>query len=230
MNLKKILLKYPTQRERLKTKRYKQYLDREAIFIHIPKAAGSSVNMSLYGNLGLGHMTARGYIKAFGYKNYMSMYKFTFVRNPYSRVQSAYNFLKKGGMNSYDNEFAQKYINQYKDINDFIINGLDKVDNIKKWIHFRPQYEFIEYYGKNVVDFIGKIENIDKDYQYIMNVLGIKNGLTTHNKLQNKNDEFMKYFNEESKKIIYKIYRKDFEKFNYMDELNELREYVKKKS
>jgi chondroitin 4-sulfotransferase 11 len=210
----KRILYYPLYKERLKTKRYRQYFEKEVVFIHIPKAAGSSINMSLYGNMGLGHLSVREYINLFGLIKYKSLYSFTFVRNPYSRVQSAYNFLKKGGMNSVDEKFANKFIHKFEDLNDFILHGLNESEEIQRWIHFIPQYEFLFYNGKKQVDYIGKVENINKDYKYIMNVLGIKNDLETHNQMQSGND-FMQHFNDESKQVIQQLYSKDFEEFNY---------------
>ena len=209
------ILRYPFHRERLKTKRFKQYLDKEVIFIHIPKAAGSSINMSLYGNSGLGHAKAKDYLFIFGYLKFNAMFKFTFVRNPYSRVQSAYNFLINGGMHSGDKTFARKHINMYKDLNDFIINGLDKSIDIQKGTHFIPQSDFIMINDKVVVNAIGKLENIEQDYKNICNVLGIENELLIENKMQKSDFDYMQTFNDESKRVIQKLYKKDFEIFDY---------------
>ncbi|WP_051692667.1 sulfotransferase family 2 domain-containing protein [Marinobacterium lacunae] len=208
---KKRVKNYQINQERLKLNRYSQYLDNGFIFIHIPKAAGSSVNMKLYGNLGLGHASINHYIDVFGKPAVDALYKFTFVRNPNARVESAYNFLKNGGMNSTDDIFAQKKISLFEDVNDFVVNGLAKDFSIQKWIHFIPQYRFLEYKGCLHVDFIGRFENIDKDFKYISMNLGLKGDLPELNK-QIPSDSKL---NPEAKNILRKIYHKDFEYFWY---------------
>jgi len=42
-------------KENIKRKRLNQYLEKEIIFIHIPKAAGTSINNSIYKNFGCSH-------------------------------------------------------------------------------------------------------------------------------------------------------------------------------
>ncbi|MFP4354891.1 MAG: sulfotransferase family 2 domain-containing protein [Phycisphaerae bacterium] len=70
------------------------------IFVHIPKAAGVSVCQTLFGNLAGGHDTIEKYQKVFSWSDYKRYFKFTFVRNPWDRLASAYRFLRKGGSRS----------------------------------------------------------------------------------------------------------------------------------
>ena len=71
--------------------------DREkAIFVHIPKAAGTSIALSIFGELPY-HYKAIDYIVFFGRKTFNQYFKFAFVRNPWDRVYSAYTYLRKGG-------------------------------------------------------------------------------------------------------------------------------------
>ena len=72
----------------------------KCIFIHVPKAAGSSVETSEIfedqriktGEYVGGHTTALEYRETYPgkFKNY---FKFAFVRNPYSRLVSAFSYL-----------------------------------------------------------------------------------------------------------------------------------------
>ena len=104
-----------TKFERLQQKRerlqddgytYKPYDDYRCIFVHIPKAAGMSICRSLFGNLAGGHATLSDYQIIFPRLEFESYFKFTFVRNPWDRVFSAYNFLKKGGATEFDRQWA----------------------------------------------------------------------------------------------------------------------------
>ena len=44
---------------------YKGFDEKKAIFIHVPKCAGVSINKTLFGNLGGGHCTLEDYSKRF---------------------------------------------------------------------------------------------------------------------------------------------------------------------
>lgn len=185
-----------------------------AIFLHIPKAAGTSIYLNMFNTLGGGHMSAKEYLNMYGVAKYSAYFKFTFVRNPYHRVYSAYNFLLQGGVNSSDEKFAKLHLSQFENFEDFVLNGLDKSQDIQKWIHFVPQYEFVCIDGNLAVDFVGRYENIEKDYKYIANVLGIEKKLT-HLNSSSGSKENKEVYNSKMAYVIEKIYKKDFELFNY---------------
>ena len=66
---------------------------RDIYFVHIPKAAGMSVVDALYGESSSHHATAMDYLRQNKAK-FQSKPSFTISRNPYSRLYSAYNYLK----------------------------------------------------------------------------------------------------------------------------------------
>ena len=79
-------------------------------------------------------------------------YKFSFVRNPYDRLVSAfYNFRF-----SYEHHTWAYPIYKYKTFRDFILN-LENSECMN-FIHLRPQFEFLEVNGKVAVDFVGRFE------------------------------------------------------------------------
>lgn len=84
---------------------YKPLDNLKCIFVHIPKTAGISISRSIFGNLGGGHTKIRDYELIFSAKDFNNYFKFTFVRNPWDRIFSAYRFLKNGGINEEDNLF-----------------------------------------------------------------------------------------------------------------------------
>lgn len=143
-------------------------LKTKSIFIHIPKAAGISIIRSLYNNEEPGHQTICKFMLLLPKKDFNNFYKFSIVRNPISRFTSAYYFLKAGGLKTdYDMSFKNDILSKYKDINDFTLNGCSDV-NIMKWIHFKPQVHFLHNFdGKICLDFIGRFENLNKDFEII---------------------------------------------------------------
>ena len=193
---------------------FKDFIEYKTIFVHIPKAAGISFNMSLFDNLGGGHIPLRNYQLVFSKKDFESFYKFTIVRNPWDRLFSAYNFLKKGGLTGNDQEFAKKNINPYKDFNAFVIKWVNK-KNINKGIHFKPQYKFLCDIHDNVLtDYIGYFENIENEFQSICEKLNIEKELIKINS-NKRTENYKDYYNENTKKIVKEVYKKDIELFGY---------------
>ncbi len=206
------------------------------VFIHIPKTGGQSISdvllkqhgmrWSLQGaidgkfrefligprkdnELGpeqLTHLTAEEYLK-FGYldkdrfKNY---FKFSFVRNPWKRLVSEYFFYGYNNKKSFDN---------------FIKNEVWKVRFNKthndKQRHLELQYNFL--FDKNdncLVDFIGRSENLQKDFDKICDRIEIERvQLLRIGKI--KHDSYIKYYNDQTKEIVAKKYKKDIEYFDY---------------
>ncbi len=140
------------------------FLVHHCIFIHIPKAAGTSVKTVLFGGPVGGHLRAHEYQIAFTKEEFSSFFKFTFVRNPWSRVKSAYEFLKRGGMTVDDRELWNNHLCEYANFEDFVCKWINR-SNIQKVLHFQPQYTFICEPGSKLplVDYIGHVESIDSD-------------------------------------------------------------------
>lgn len=201
------------QKKLLKSKQpnaLKLFDKNKIIFFHIPKTGGVSICKSLFENLDFGHRDVKFYKSVFGTKKFNTYYKFCFVRNPYLRLYSAYSFLQKGGMNRIDKNFNEKYLIKYKTFEDFVKNGLLQKE-IKNWIHFKPQHSFVTDKNNNlVVDFIGKLETIDKDFLSLKKILNKENCSLLH---LNKTEKNPLVLNEEIKKIIVFHYKKDFELF-----------------
>lgn len=181
----------------------------KCIFFHIPKTAGLSVSHSLFGNIDWGHRTVNDYKNYFGEELFQSYYKFSFVRNPYQRLYSAFIFLKKGGINSQDLAFSKNHLSDYDCFEDFVKEGLHKKE-IMEWVHFKPQHYFLtDKDGNLVMDFIGKMERIDEDFRHVCLRLKQSAELKTLNKSQGK----MPLLSDEIKAIIKSKYQKDFTLF-----------------
>jgi hypothetical protein len=185
------------------------FIEKKCVFFHIPKTGGISISNSLFGDVKWGHRNVNFYKLHYGEKVFNSLYKFCFVRNPYRRLYSAYTFLKQGGINNQDLDFSKSFLKEYKSFNEFVLNGLEKKE-IMNWVHFKPQYTFVCDENDNIVmDFVGKIETLNEDFNTICNHLNIEA------ELQNLNIGTVKKnnFSEEIKTIIKLKYQKDFNLF-----------------
>jgi len=190
---------------------------KDFLFIHIPKVAGSSIEKALYGTKGkVTHKLAIEHRKE-NENLFEKKFKFGFVRNPYDRFISAYEYLRQGGRNDFDRSWSEKYLLPYKSFDDFVLSleNEDIRQKIINWIHFKPQYLFVCDEKKNlIVNFIGKYENLEEDFNLIQKRLGLSIKLPYENKTPTRKD-FKIYFNDKTKKIIEDIYKDDFELFDY---------------
>ncbi|TGO03183.1 hypothetical protein PN36_11440 [Candidatus Thiomargarita nelsonii] len=187
--------------------------------MHIPKTGGVSIAKSLFGTL-VGHLDIHGYKIIFGPTAFNNYFKFSFVRNPWDRTLSAYLFLKKGGFDKKDEEWATNHLIKYTEFSYFVTNWITP-KNIYKKNHFLPQYRFI--CGKNLVpevDFLGYFENFEHDFKYIQEKLGINCELSHLN--STKKRDYRDYYTKETLEIIAKVYAKDINVFGYSFEHNKL--------
>lgn len=156
------------------------------IFVHVPKAAGTTVTSTLstltrycdqeIGGTPLGeaiqpffnrrfglrkHATAREIIKVIGAETWESYFTFSFVRNPFERLVSTYYFLKS--WTGVPAEFAET-LAKVRTLDEFLESDLwierPGPDNI-----FMPQVHWLmDVENKNLaVDFIGRTDTLLAD-------------------------------------------------------------------
>ena len=187
----------------------------KCIYVHIPKSAGVSVNRALFGNLGGGHRSVRQYKRIFGPTTFKNYFKFTFVRNPYSRLLSAYRFLKNGGMNDADKKWSQSNLNEVSSFAEFVHDWFTE-ESVFSRVHFRPQHAFIcDGSLAPSVDFIGQFETIEDDFAYVCERLKISRTLKKANRGPHIVKHWSTYYSATAYDKIFQIYRKDFELFGY---------------
>lgn len=213
--------------------------DKKAIFFHIGKTAGIYIrntlskyydfnlyllkrpdhekfcNTNLSLNDKLSFCCKTGIVKYYKTSKYINdfmdmdenkwneYFKFCFVRNPYDRVVSGWNYLMETFKLNID---FDKYL-EMKNI----------VSENEYWHVFLSQYDTIlNENGVVFVDYVGKFENIENDFQIILDKIGCKTILhksVFYNKRQNNN--YKKYYTQKALDIVNKIYEKDFIHFNY---------------
>ncbi len=130
-------------------------------------------------------------------------FKFSFVRNPESRLISAWSN-KVIEQNYFD--FDEVEHEKMKDLNHFIswVESLD-IDNCDE--HLKSQCSSIDL---NNIDFLGRFENFSNDFRFVLNRLGIDNSEIKH---LNKSRRTEISLSKSQQLRIYYIYEKDFQIF-----------------
>jgi len=160
-------------------------------------------------------------------KNY---YSFTFVRNPFDRLVSAYVNKYKQDIDYYEKNFYNNYLFGYLKNDNGFEDYVERVCNIPEFLlekHIYPQYKYVYKDGESLVDFIGKYENLENDFKAIQEEYHLY-------PLPHINQSFKKdyrdYYTLKTAKKVYKKYKKDIELFGYEEAYQDLIEYIKKKS
>ncbi len=191
---------------------YSHFADEyQCIFIHIPKAAGTSVARTLFGR-------DSRHVPYFEYertnpRKFRRYFKFAFVRNPWDRLVSAFFFLRAGGMSAQERAWGAEHLDPFTDFDSFV-RGWVNEDNIWTWPHFVPQHHFIcDKELRIKVDFVGRVENLQQDFAYVANRLRCDRRLERTN--ASAHDHYSAYYNDDTRDIVRRVYARDAEIFGY---------------
>jgi len=194
-----------------------QFERTRSIFIHIPKACGVSIARSLYGNLACGHRSMREYELAFCPRFLSCCYIFTFVRNPWDRLFSAYRFLRGGGMNAADRDWANRYAPYLDSFENFVERGLAD-PAFARAVHIKPQIKFLLSAAGRIfpLSYIGFYENLASDFAVVTRqVLRQPSQLSHDNKTGGVEHDYRTAYTDRMKEIVARFYADDIALLGY---------------
>lgn len=182
----------------------------KALFVHIAKTGGSSLTHALnpfvlkYGSQRVPPNSE--FIKSL-------KFRFSFVRNPYTRYASVVlNLLNKHPLFYVDPSTFTEFT-----IYTFLTQHKESFENWDiDWMHLIPMHQMLHYKdGKPEVDFVGRFENLQEDYEKVREMLGVGKALSHENKSDYSGGDYEQFYTPETKKIVADVYSKDFETFGY---------------
>ena len=217
------------------------------LFVHIPKAAGQSIEQFFMDRLGLdwdrdreqmllqanndpgcgteklAHLSASEYVDC-GYLSreaFDSLFKFSFVRNPWARLLSEYR---------YRNYF------HHRSFRDFVLNRMPPPGRDDKYRHVMPQFDMLhDADGRLLVDFVGRFETLQADFDRVCERLGLADSQLPHRNPSDKKSRDLRrrlrnwlyrngenslrglddFYDDETREAVARYYRQDIEAFGY---------------
>jgi len=195
----------------------------KCIFIHINKCGGTTLDRLFKANA-RGHKSILSYQKAYP-KKFDSYFKFSFTRNPWDKMVSFYHYHVRRGwpfnwdwnknnapnfedfikiIHTYSEEkekkiWPKKQIRKHKTTTMRMSNHLD-------WLCSDS--------GEILVDFIGKLENFQSDFDQVCDKIGMPRRNLPH-KNKSKHKHYRTYYNDETIQIVAERFSKDIDYFGY---------------
>jgi len=188
-----------------------------AIFVHVPKAAGTSVSQALYGRP-LDHLRARE-IRSVCPGDFQRLFTFSLVRNPWARTLSAYRFACSGGTAVAGIRDAQRYQGPaFRSFEAFleewlVHQDLQRIDKV-----FRPQgYFLMDAAGQVMVEHVGRVEAMQETVAVLQRRLGRQLDIPRMNALSHGQDFRAAYRNPGCIEHVARLYREDIVNFGYQN-------------
>jgi hypothetical protein len=173
----------------------------KCIFIHIPRTGGSSIESAVAGKNWwqiepeTKHITTENAVKIYGKYRWSSYFTFTFVRNPWDRMVSLWT--------------CKHYSNQKKMGFKWFVNHFQPIP------HEQPFLNQIDIIGMQQIDFIGRFERLQIDFNTICEQVGMPQKILPVAVASTNRKHYTHYYDDETKQIVANRCEKDIHFFGY---------------
>ena len=204
-------------------------LSDENVFIHVPKVAGTTIRHVLRQLKWERYRDVEGGMT----QKHVDGFKFAFVRNPWDRMVSAYHFAKSQQLPMLSRPFIpndnpRRTKLRFRDeqgrdcgyscvefttfenfvLHDACLDGEFTND------HWRAQSDFITDDDKMIVDFVGRFENLQEDFNEVCKHIGTGVWGLQH-KMGTEHKPYATYYTNELIESVAQQYERDIELFGY---------------
>ena len=206
------------------------------IYFHNPKCAGTTIGKILARQCSSNDILVGGYnsrardsvefdknskfyfkkhigveeLDLMNYTDFSDYFKFGLTRNPYSWAVSWYSFWFKWKGGKSRRRPSKRHWWKIKNMNFAEFVRYEEFANTPT----TTDMFFCHKTGNKLVDFIGKVENLQQDFNIICDNIGIPHQTLPHQN-KSKHKHYTEYYDEETKQIVAEKYKKDIEYFGY---------------
>jgi hypothetical protein len=194
----------------------------QAIFIHIPKTAGTSITEELkklpkkHENLSpklSKHAKAWEVRALLGKELWDNYFTFSFVRNPWDLMVSSYHWWLQKAVNMKQYSGHVKKIQNKGNFREFLRSKYgqkminERYGDLYDWLA-DPKT------GRRIIDYVGSVESLQEDWQHICRRLGIEPGsVGQHN--PTRRDDYREYYDDKSKDLVAQRFARSIREFGY---------------
>lgn len=197
-----------------------------AIFVHIPKTGGTSVEEVLwprprsqadlwmgftsrfankYQTGGLQHLFARHIRQEVGRDAFTTYFKFSFVRNPWDKAISQFFSMQR-------RDDLREFIGMKP--GDCFKTYLERIAK-KQHVQWEPQHRFLlDDNGELLVDRVGRFEHFERDLRAVLARLGVEVAAVPHRN-RTSHGPYQEYYDPESVGMVEEMYAEDIARFGY---------------
>lgn len=140
---------------------------------------------------------------------YQQLFKFAFVRNPWDLQVSSFHHIQRE---------RPHLLKGIRDFESFLRNKLNPERGYV--YHFdvsiEPQSDYVVDIHRNlIVDFIGRYEHFDSDFEEACKKIGIPCPRLPHRRQATDRSDYRKYYNDATTQLIADYFKSDIEMFGY---------------
>lgn len=188
-----------------------------AVFVHVPKNAGSST----YRTFGIPE-PAETHCTAIGYRSanpalWRDCFRFAITRNPWDRFVSAFHYLKRKPASADDAAWAACMLGEFDEFAAFeaaMVRSRDLQARVMMWRHFTPQWFFLcDLRGRLLVDHLARFENLEQDLRAIGETIGIDARPARVNVVERA--AYQEYYSPAGRDLVGRLYARDAALFGY---------------
>ena len=140
---------------------------------------------------------------------YDSLFKFAFVRNPWDLQVSSYHHIRRE---------RPQLMQGDESFEDFLRR---KLDPERPWqYHLDTSVESQSHYiidlqGQQIVDFIGRYETLQEDFNHICDRIGITPIALPHRRKASDRADYRGYYDESTRRLVAERFAQDIERLGY---------------
>lgn len=147
------------------------------------------------------HIKAKELVEKLGRETFDSYFTFAFVRNPWDWLLSQYKYII-----THREHHLNKKIRKLKDFEEYVYHVAQGDGGCQKeWIYSED--------GEQLVDYIGRFENLEMDFNYICTQIGISAKLPHLN--ISTAGSYKSHYNETMRELVRERFKPDIEIFGY---------------